>query len=565
MRPVLATALGLLLWSGLALGAIASVDDAAHVLSPAQDQQLTTQLNQLGNHHFDVLFTSGQGDPYTLARQAFHTHHLGARDGVIVVDMASHKVGVDLGSAFAHRGVDGHAITRLIHDDFTPQAHSGDFSGGTLSLAQGLVDAGNTGGPVHPHHGFPWFWLIVIGLGAWFIYKRYAQGSSTGGSNWALKQGSQKRAGLAERLAFYKQQQQRLMDGALQLSDADDLARYQQGNTAEAYKQLGKQSADLTKRAAAFGGRVEEAEIAFKKGRKQDAETLANEIDLEAIPLESEIATAVTRFQALGDADKQGAKYLEEATTRLNGLKGGKLDTSRLQALETQLAQATGLYKGHDPDAAMTVVKEVHTGLDELEGKPTSISLASYRDALPDAPDALSRRLQEMKAIYENLQEKARGVQQGSMVTLKDPTVEGRLMEAYKALTTPPVDPRAAKARLSEAQQALDRYYTSVETALNTKLEHEHVSNQSMYGPGWGGGWSPGWGWGWGFAPPIIINEGGGWGSGFDQGGGWGGDSGGESGWGSNNDAGDSGGWGGFGGGDSGGGGDWGGGGGSDW
>lgn len=215
---------------------------------------------------------------------------------------------------------------------------------------------------------------------------------------------------------------------------------------------------------------------------------------------------------------------------------------------------------GSDVAAALTT-------LDRLEG---TAGLTGDEGDLPRLVQRLSRRLQELKSAYSELRARAAAGYN------KDGTVESRLAEAERLLTTAPVDAKAAEEAVLEATDALETYRRTVEG------ENDRVAMRQ--GAGYGGwaespsylpyvmlpsGYQRPYFYSTYYEPPMVVyNDAGGWGGGnwggSDAGGSWDDSNRDAGGWDSGSDAGgswdsggDSGGGWDSGGGDFGGGGDW--------
>lgn len=467
--------------------ALATVEDTAGVLTTAQAQDLDRRLSQLGPHHFDVFFVGqAPAGAVTEAARLFAQRGLGASDGVIVVSMDDHQVGVHLGDAFAERGVDVNTIQQQVASRFAPAARSGDMIGAVTSLASGLVRAGAQGGslpqsPGAPQRpGFPW-WLVAIPVaaGAFFLFKGRAKGED-----------------LTGRLKTLRARQNQLLEGALKLDEASKLGRFAAGTTADTYGKLASRAGTLLGEASAFGDRLDEADALLKRGQRDQARSIIDELEGRVLPLASEVAAAVTGLDAMSDDDKESAEKLTSARARIEQLKGRGVTSAHLAPLEARLADGDRLLKQQDPTAALIVAEEVHQGLDKLEGRIVTIEPAIAWADLPDQAEDLARRLEAMEQTYHQLRERSEAIGLGA-----DPMLEEQFDTAERALTTPPVDLTKAKSAMAGAQDALQAYIRQVESESERHAQLEAQRQQQAQAPmgmGWGG-WMPG--------PIILLNQ----------------------------------------------------------
>jgi uncharacterized membrane protein YgcG len=116
---------------------------------------------------------------------------------------------------------------------------------------------------------------------------------------------------------------------------------------------------------------------------------------------------------------------------------------------EAELQQLEGRVTGLQSEVAAAL-----TQLDSLEG---TSGLTGDEADLPKLVQRLSRRYQELKDAYAQLQRRAPSGYNS------DSTVERRLAEAQRLLTTTPVDAREAEEAIMEATDALDDYRRSIE------------------------------------------------------------------------------------------------------
>lgn len=521
MKRVWGAALAAGIWCGTAGAAFALVQDPMDVLTPTQEQALTAELAQLGPTRFDVIVVQrASNGPVALARQTFQTRRLSPTDGVIAVSVADRQVGVHLGQAFADAGVDGRTIQARIARDFAPLAQQGDLTGAIAALAVGLSaeSAGPSGANRAPGlrresetRGFPW-WLLAlpIGAGAWYFLR---------------KQGGTRRASrdLSGVLADLRTRHTRMLNGALRLDEASTQGKFYQGTTARTYQTLGTRSAALLAAASDFGNRLDQAEADLKAGRAEAAAAALQKLQQEAGPIDAEVAAAVTAMEAIGDDTEEAKVTLADARRRLSGLIAQGREPDIKPMLEERLQQGDQLLTDQDPTGALSAAEEVHGYLDKLEGRVPRLPAPVWAD-LPAHAEGLARRLQEVQAVYAN--ERARAESFGLP---GDPTIEGRIADADRALTTTPVDLEAAQTALNEAQDALSRYHTEVETAA------ERASRRQASPVGFGGMLPPVMpSVGWGAGPIIVMNDydrqgggfgdlsaGGSWGGGLSGGGGW--------------------------------------------
>jgi hypothetical protein len=139
--------------------------------------------------------------------------------------------------------------------------------------------------------------------------------------------------------------------------------------------------------------------------------------------------------------------------------KGNKQAEPMIQQLE---GRVTGLQS--DVAAALTT-------LDRLEG---TTGLTGKEEDLPKLVSRLSRRYQELKDAYEELKRRA------PAGYTSDSTVERRLEEAQRLLTTVPVDAKEAEDVILEATDALEAYRRQVDGE-----QDREAMRQGAYHGGW--------------------------------------------------------------------------------
>ncbi|HEY9720370.1 MAG TPA: TPM domain-containing protein [Oscillatoriaceae cyanobacterium] len=475
----------------VAAPAFAAVENPDELISPSQARALERQLDRRPDQRFEVAFVAHAPDgAVEAARRLFAAKRLGRTDGAIVVAVGDRRIGVHLGDDFAARGLDGRAIGRLIAQDFAPAARQGDYVGGVQALVSDF-DA-----PLRPV-GFPW-WLLALPL------------AGIGGYWWLSRRG--KRRTLAERLATLREAQGRMLTEALQLEDLDHEARYYEGETAEAYAALARRAAPLMGDVGQLGTQIDQARTQLKHGRLRDAALALETAELRVVPLEAALAGVLTACHALAEETGLVNKRLPMVRARL---RAGD------SALADKLARAESLAQSHDPASALGLIDEV---LAALTGAP--VQTLPPQD-LAEATQSQARRWQSLAQSHQALLAAAERLNLPEPPGIADP-----LEEAKQLLTTSPADPQRARARLDEAQKALETFHTELaEAARRAGLpplsaptggwlpgpilmtppyllgDWGPPADQSSLGDGWdasgGGGWDTSGGGGW--------SDGGGW------------------------------------------------------
>lgn len=493
MRHAFALALAALLV--LSPPALALVEDPAGALGPAETQRLESALTALEPGTFEVVMVDrAPGGAVAAAERRFADRSLGPEDGVIVVAIGDREVGVSLGEAYGERGLDAMAINRLVAEQFAPRAQTGDYAGAAAALAA-AIERAEPGAlaPAGPAPSFPW-WLLVLPLAAvagWLLLRRRPAEAPD----------------LAPRIQGLRDRHGVMLASALRLDEAGTLGRFHAGGTAATYRSIGGRAGALLGAASRFGTALDEAEAAWQGGDRQGAETMIAALEQEAAPLEAELAASVTALDAMADDDVEARERLAAARARLQGLAEAGVRPDMRQLLETRLEEAEGLAAASDPTSALAAAESVHGDLDRIEGVKTRRTPAVAWAELPDLAEDLARRMQELAEAYADERERAEtfGLQ-------GDPRLEGRLREARRALSTPPVAMATARQALKEAAEALARYHDAVEAEADRVAREPQAPMPHL---------------GWGMGPPIVILRD--FGSHLPRGGGFGGPSGGSS------------------------------------
>lgn len=141
-------------------------------------------------------------------------------------------------------------------------------------------------------------------------------------------------------------------------------------------------------------------------------------------------------------------------------IKGKKLEDAKKQLLWLE-REATTL--GADVAATMTA-------LEQLEGGGLSGEQALVVAALPARVQGVSRRLADLKAMFQRECERAE-----RFGVAPSPQVQSALDEAHERLHDSPVDPDGAERRLKEAEAAMDRFTVEVSQAEERHLEQERL------------------------------------------------------------------------------------------
>lgn len=141
-------------------------------------------------------------------------------------------------------------------------------------------------------------------------------------------------------------------------------------------------------------------------------------------------------------------------------IKGKQVEDAKKQLLWLE-REATTL--GADVAATMTA-------LEQLEGGGLTGEQALVVAALPARVQGVSRRLADLKAMFQRESERAArfGVE-------PSPQVQSALDEAHERLHDNPVDPDGAERRLKEADAALNRFVVEVSAAEDRHLEQERL------------------------------------------------------------------------------------------
>ena len=446
--------------------ALAAVTDPADLVPAAEERALAAALERVGPGRFEVAFVdaAGQAGAVGAARSLFERQGLGPEDGAIVIAVGERRVGVHVGDGYRERGVDGRAIDALVASTFRPYAVRGDYDGAALALARGIeatargggAGTGAAGGPGATTGGeggsFPW-WLVLLPLGAgWFLMRRRRGGRP-----------SQVRAStLRERLARMKASHGRLLEAALQLDEEGRRGRHglaSETRTSRIYNDLDRQTMEIMTEANALGEALALAERALAENRAGEAEGVLTDVDRRLMPLEAELAAAVTTMAEIADDQAEVQQEAEVARGRLAGLRGRAVGENGLAMLADRLKEAERL-ASTDPTAALEAVRAATRALDRLDGRAISGAPPITWEELPRHAGELARRLRDLADAYEatRLRAEALGLP-------GDPEVEGRIDAARRRLGQAPVDLEEAAAAVAEARDALRRYQAHLEAA----------------------------------------------------------------------------------------------------
>jgi uncharacterized membrane protein YgcG len=141
-------------------------------------------------------------------------------------------------------------------------------------------------------------------------------------------------------------------------------------------------------------------------------------------------------------------------------IKAKKTDDAKKQLLWLE-REATTL--GADVAATMTALEQLEAG--GLNGEQAMVVAA-----LPARVQGVSRRLADLKAMFQRESERAErfGLEPA-------PQVQSALEEAHERLHDSPVDPQGAERRLNEAEAALERFVAEVGVAEERHLEQERL------------------------------------------------------------------------------------------
>jgi uncharacterized membrane protein YgcG len=141
-------------------------------------------------------------------------------------------------------------------------------------------------------------------------------------------------------------------------------------------------------------------------------------------------------------------------------IKEKKTDDAKKQLLWLE-REATTL--GADVAATMTALEQLEAG--GLSGEQAMVVAA-----LPARVQGVSRRLADLKAMFQRECERAErfGLE-------PSPQVQSALEEAHERLHDSPVDPDGAERRLKEAEAAMDRFTVEVSQAEERHLEQERL------------------------------------------------------------------------------------------
>lgn len=477
------TVLGAALVAAFLAGApaMAAVLDPADLVPAAEERALAAELARVGPGTYEVAFVdAAEGGAVNAARRLFAQRGLGPEDAAIVVAVGERRVGVYVGGALRARGVDGRAIDALVADDFRPYAVSGDYDGAALALARGLEDAARGGGAGTglasggEGGGFPW-WLVAlpVGVGLFLAMRR-------GGKRATPAREGERR----DRLARAKAAHGRLLEAALQLDEEGRRGRMglpEGTTTSRTYADLDRQTMEILTEANAIGEELTIAEKAYAENRAGEADGVISDVDRRLIPLEAELAAAVTAMAGIADDQAEVAREAAAARKRLDALRGRAVGDNGLSILHDRLAEAEKL-AAKDPTAALETVQGVGRALDRLEGRAIAERPAITWEELPRHAEELAHRLADLSAAYDATVARAE-----ALGLPGDPEVAGRIDAARRRLGQAPVDLEEAAAAVAEARDALRRYQAHVEAAA--EREAMRPGPQPMMGGG----------------PPIIM------------------------------------------------------------
>ncbi len=317
-----------------------------------------------------------------------------------------------------------------------------------LVLAQGEGGGG----------GFPW-WLVVLPLaaGAFLALRRPGR-----------RGGPERQGALRDRLARLKALHGRLLGAALQLDEDGRRGRLglpgRQGLsedtlTSRTYVDLDRQTLEILTEANALGEELTIAEKALAENRASEAEGILSAVDRRLIPLEAELAAAVTTMAAIADDQAEVESEAAGARSRLAALRGRAVGEDGLSILRGRLADAERI-AGEDPSAALESVRGVARALDRLEGRALAERPAITWEELPRHAGELTHRLADLAGAYDATRARAE-----SLGLPGDPEVEGRIDAARRRLGQAPLDLEEAAASVAEARDALRRYQAHLEAA----------------------------------------------------------------------------------------------------
>lgn len=472
----------LAVWAALlSAPAVAAVLDPQDRLPPAAEQALATALERVGPGRYETAFVGKAPEgAVAAANRLFSERGLGAEDVAIVVAVDERRVGVQVGRGYRARGVDGPTIDRAVANNFRPLAQRGDYGGAVLALAQALESearGGAAGGVApatrsagdNPGAGFPW-WLVGLPLaaGAFMIMRR--KGAANGGDD------------RQAHLARLKGQHSRLLEAALQLDDQvrrDRIGLKAGSVSSEAFVTLDRRTLELMTEAKAISDElaIAEAAIAGGPGSAAEADPVLADVERRMLPLEAELAAAVTMMAAIADDQAEVRTRGAAAHARLTALRGRAVGDNGLSMLADRLEEADK-QAGDDPTAALTAVEGVERALDRLEGRSiASLPIITWEE-LPKHAGDLARRLTELQAAYETAQGRAE-----SLGLPGDPEVEGRLAAARQRLSQAPLDLEEAAAAVAEARDALRRYQGQLEHAADRDASRPQAGPYGGVGP----------------------------------------------------------------------------------
>ena len=462
-------------WLGAAVAAVllaggpagAAVVDPSDLVPAAEERALAAELQRVGPGRFEVAFVQRAPEgAVAAARGLFDRERLGPEDAAIVVAVGERRVGVHVGDGYRARGVDGRAIDALVASAFRPYAVRGDYDGAALALARGIEaeargtasrgggagqgDVGGEGGG-----GFPW-WLVVLPLaaGAWMISRR---GGAARRARGAARAGSAR-----ERLAKLKASHGRLLEAALQLDEEGRRGRHGLATgttTSRVYADLDRQTMEILTEANAVGEEIALAEQALAANKAGEADGILADVDRRLLPLEAELAAAVTAMAGIADDQDEVKQAAAAARARLDALRGRAVGENGLQILADRLVDAERLAE-RDPTAGLEGVHAVAKALDRLEGRAISERPTITWEELPRHSEELASRLADLAGAYEATRGRAE-----ELGLPGDPEVEGRIDAARRRLGTAPVDLEEAAAAVAEARDALRRYQAHLDAA----------------------------------------------------------------------------------------------------